>query len=73
MNAAQPTMTKAALKITALFAAGAHHIDIRCACCGAHLDGRTVTQWEAMSGADQNIFAQRVETEEATITALARR
>jgi hypothetical protein len=65
-------MSQAALRITALFKAGAHHIDLRCACCGAHLDGRSFVQWEAMSGAEQNIFAQRVESEEATITALAR-
>lgn len=72
MNAAQPTMTNASKKIDDLFSIGAHHIDLHCACCNAHLDGRTAVQWEDMIDDERNAFSARLEAKTATLVAFVR-
>lgn len=65
-------LTNASKKIGDLFAAGARHIDLHCACCEAHLDGRTANQWHVMANVYRNAFAARVELGKATIVALVK-
>jgi hypothetical protein len=64
--------TNASKKIGDLFDAGAHRIDLICACCDAHLDGRTMVQWEEMSASEVNAFSARLELGKATAVAFVR-